>query len=484
MLDLTKKRQVLWDMELAETANNIALKMHEPIRKGSVLECDAPWEGEHSGYGKIVFDGEKYRYYYRGYGANDGVWRSEHGDHGVWCVAYSYDGKHFEKPRIGLYEYNGSFDNNIVMMIEDTVIDNFSIMLDENPDCPPDAKYKAITGYRHNNENVKYLGCYKSADGILFEFLGDIPVKGRFDSMNILFYDKDIKKYRLYMRDYHPLDEENSIEYEHEKHVRDIRLCLSDDFINWTEPQLLDYGEDDKLELQLYTNNIMKYHRADIFLGLPTRYIDRSPDAVNYRYLPDIRGFRDHIIEKHGRCGTAMTETMLMISRDGYRFKRTREAFFTSGIENGENWVYGDGYFTYGMIETESDFEGEPNELSLYVGRGFRARPISFERYTLRMDGFFSWRAEFEEGEIITKPFTVDASGLSVNFASSALGYLQIEVLDANGNNIEGYDSGRLFGNSIDRPCDFEKPLSGLAGKEIKLRIKMKDCDFYSFIFE
>ena len=480
-LELKDKRQVLWDMELAERLRGVRLNMHALTRKGAVLECDAPWEGEHSGYGKIIYDGEKYRLYYRGCGGNEGVWKNETGDHGVWCVAYSYDGKHFEKPNLGIYDYNGSRDNNIVMMNDEKYIDNFAILLDENPDCSADARYKALMGYRI--DNTKKLIYFKSADGLHFEQERILDVPGRFDSMNIAFYDEAIGQYRLYLRDYHSLDETNKIEYEKEKHVRDVRLSLSHDFIHWSEPELLVYS--DPLEIQYYTNNVMKYHNSDVYLGLPTRYIDRAPDEVNYRHLPDVGGFRPLLLQQYGgRGGTAITETMLMVSRDGYRFNRSREAFFTPGIENGENWVYGDGYFAYGMIETASDFRGEPNELSLYVGSGYRARPVSFERYTIRMDGFYSWRADFEEGEVITKPFTFTGDSLSLNFATSALGYLQIALLDEDGRDIEGYDSGRLFGNSVSRPCDFEKSLSALCGKTVRMRLTMKDCDFYSFAFQ
>jgi hypothetical protein len=54
--------------------------------------------------------------YYRGAGANDGVWETQNGNHGVICVAYSDDGKTFYRPNLGLFEYNGSKDNNIIIV--------------------------------------------------------------------------------------------------------------------------------------------------------------------------------------------------------------------------------------------------------------------------------------------------------------------------------------------------------------------------------
>lgn len=166
-----------------------------------------------------------------------------------------------------------------------------------------------------------------------------------------------------------------------------------------------------------------------------------------------------------------------------YASKLIKKLISERGVENGDNWVYGDGYFVYGMIQTESDFKGEPNELSLYVGHGYRARPVTFERYTMRLDGFFSWRSDFNGGEAVTKPLIFNGNSLEVNFSTSALGFLRIELLDELGNAIEGYDSGRLFGNSVCRPCEFERPLSDLSGKAIRLKLTMRDCDLYSFKF-
>lgn len=481
------KRTLLWDMSLAEKAEGVRINMHKPVRKNIVLKCDAPWEGEHCGYGQIMHDGEKYRLYYRGSGANAGIWNMEDGTHSTLCVAYSTDGKTFEKPDLGIYEYRGSKHNNIVFMLgEKAYFDNFAIFIDKNPNCPKDEKYKAVSSYRAEKKPETYcLLVYKSADGLHWQKAGDIlKGKGAFDSMNIAFFNEKLGKYCLYFRGYHPLNTDYKIEYEGESHVRDIRVTYSDDFVNWTEPRFLDYKED-KTEFQLYTNGMMKYYRADMYVGIATRYIDRSTiDSVNYNYLPDLHGYRKVMKERNDRGAIAMTDALVMFSKDGVSFNRSREAFMTPGIENGENWVYGDCYIVHGMIETESDFYGEPDEISLYTGKGYRSRPVTFERYTLRLDGFFSFRADYEDGEVITKPITVEGEKLFVNFATSALGYLKIELLDENGNSIDGYSSQRLFGDSVSRPVDFEKPLSELLGKTVKMRITMKDADFYSFCFK
>ena len=175
---------------------------------------------------------------------------------------------------------------------------------------------------------------------------------------------------------------------------------------------------------------------------------------------------------------------MLMVSRDGLHFNRSNEPFLPNLIENQQNWIYGDCFMSYGMLETEADFPGEPKEISMYCGEGYKLIPTEFRRYTIRMDGFLSWHADYEGGTVLTKPVAFTGDSLKINFATSAVGYLKIAVCDLDGNELEGYHSGELFGNSIARPVDFDKPLQDLNGKEVRLKFTFSSCDLYSFVFE
>lgn len=56
-------------------------------------------------------------------------------------------------------------------------------------------------------------------------------------------------------------------------------------------------------------------------------------------------------------------------------------------------------------------------------------------------------------------------------------------VQDEDGYAIEGYDSGRMFGDSVSRPVDFDAPVCALSGKTVRMEITMKDADLYSFVF-
>ena len=53
-----------------------------------------------------------------------------------------------------------------------------------------------------------------------------------------------------------------------------------------------------------------------------------------------------------------------------------------------DNWLYGDGYQNWGLIETASDDPLAPPELSIYVIENNWKGPTRLRRHTLRIDGF------------------------------------------------------------------------------------------------
>ena len=72
---------------------------------------------------------------------------------------------------------------------------------------------------------------------------------------------------------------------------------------------------------------------------------------------------------------------------------------------------------------------------------------------------------------------------LAVNFATSSAGSLRVSLCDENGDVIPGYESNILFGDKVDRPVRFNKPISALAGKAVRVKFDMKDAHLYSFAF-
>ena len=101
------------------------------------------------------------------------------------------------------------------------------------------------------------------------------------------------------------------------------------------------------------------------------------------------------------RYGTALTDGLFMSSRDGKVFHRWGEAFIRPGLRYTDNWVYGDNYQNWGLIETESDLPGAPDEISIYATEHYwRGAYTNLRRFILRVDGFVSVKAPAKGGRI------------------------------------------------------------------------------------
>ena len=483
MSEKLNRRILCWDTDLIEESENIVIHKHKPEKRNIALLCDDEWEGVYNGYAGVIKVDGVYRMYYRAclgkaY-VNEGYNEPELT---CICVAESFDGIEFRKKNVGLYEFNGSKYNNIVFKRENK-LDNFSVFYDENPTCPDDCKFKALAKYYGNG--YASLEYYASADGYSFRSMGMLDIKGTFDTYNVLFWDKKTEQYFLYYRNFHTADGKATVfdEALDQINIRDISLATSKDFVNWTDYGKIQYAEGQP-DLQMYTNNIMRYYRSDdMFIGFPTRYANHagSEDSIYDMPLGDYRRLAS---EKYGRSSTAVTDLAIMTSRDGFNFNRRDEAFLTPGIENRYNWWYGDCYMSYALIETPADEWSGPNELSLYVNDCYKNKRVNFRRYAIRIDGFFSWYSDFKGGKVLTKPLLCEGNRLSLNFATAALSSVTVTVCDEDGTPIEGYASKVLFGDSLDRTVGFDKPLSDLQGKKIRLLFSLQDAELYSFAFE
>ena len=90
-----------------------------------------------------------------------------------------------------------------------------------------------------------------------------------------------------------------------------------------------------------------------------------------------------------------------------------------------------------------------------------------------------------KEEVLVTKPLTFTGSKLHLNFASSAFGYLYVEVLDEDGKPISER-SFEIFGDTIDREIFFPdgSDFAAFAGKPVRLRFTMRDAKLYSMQFQ
>jgi hypothetical protein len=478
-IDIGSRRELFVDGHLIDRLEGAQRRLHSPVPREIAIVHGAPWEGAGSGYHTVIRDGEWLRLYYRGSALGVTSGKLNLGRE-VICCAESRDGIHFSKPILGQFDYNGSKENNIVW--DGVGVHNFAPFLDTSPDCPPESRFKALAGTAQEGG----LFAFQSADGLHWSMLRPEPVvtKGAFDSQNLAFWDPSSKKYRAYFRTF--TQGVTTGEVWKPAGFRAIRTASSRDFLTWGDEADLTY-EDSPAE-HLYTNQIAPYPRAPhLLIGFPTRYVERGwSDSM--RALPQLEQ-RENRSAAHLRYGTALTEGLLMASRDGIHFERWNEAFLRPGPERPETWLYGHQYIACNAVETASSLPGAANELSLFATEGsWTGNGNALRRYSLRLDGFVSVNGPWKGGELLTKPLKFDGDRLVINFASSAAGSIRVEIQSADGAPIPGYsldDSPETFGDSVERTVTWKSgnDVGKLAGTPIRLRFVLQDADLYAFQF-
>ena len=478
VVNIGTRRELFVDDQLILKRKNLEFRMHPPICRETVMFYDQPWEGSGSDFQTVFKDGAIFRMYYMAARLtnSDGT---KFGGHPVYaCYAESKDGIYWSKPDLGLFEFNGSTRNNIVWATPD--LDNFTPFIDSKPDCRPDEKYKALSSGKGG------LFAFKSSDGIHWSRFSDQPIitKGQFDTQNNAFWDGLRNCYWCYFRNFHEKQMTNTNDLE--TGIRDIRVSTSKDFINWTEPEMIRFV--DSPDVALYTNQVVPYFRAPhLFLGFPTQYVVRNFSATAMRALPDPE-HRQIRMKIHPRYGQAITDGLFMSSHDGKTFRRWEEVFIPAGIQRKNNWVYGDGYQSLGLIETSAEDPTAPNEISFYAGEGEWKDEASLRRYTIRLDGFVSLKAGTETGELVTKTVTFSGNVLSLNFSTSVAGFVLVELQDDSGITIPGYSSAdcdELFGDDPDRMVTWKDhpDVSALTGKRVRVHLVMREADLYAMKF-
>ena len=465
--------------EQALPSHGATLQLHRPVPREVVFRTDAPWEGNACSYASIVPVGTGYRLYYHGLHYRDGGPATETlPDHaGVLCCIESDDGLTWRRPELGLCEFEGSRANNIVMdaaTVAEPPCDpvHTAVLRDENPACPPEAKYKIVSVDWKRNA----LLVLQSPDGLRFTLADTEPAvtEGAFDSQNLLFWDPVLQLYREYHRGFNGGN-------------RDIMTATSPDPLRFPAPQWLQYtGAPTE---QLYTNQITPYYRAPhILMGFPARYQEREWSEPLYALpgLPERLSRARHA----ERYGSTLTDTVFMTSRDGLSFHRWPEAFVRPGPRTRGSWVYGDLYMVWGMIETPSALEDAPPEISLYATDGYwEGTETGIRRYSLRVDGFVSAHAPLSGGQLLTKPLIFEGGNLVLNLETSAAGGVRVGLLDENGQAIKGYgleDCPEIMGDTLRHTVRWRTQggdVRALSGKPVRLQFVLRDADLYSFQF-
>ena len=447
VIDIGSRLELFVDDYLIDRLDGAELRLHHPVTREKVMTFgDKPCEGPGSGYVTVFRDGDLCRMYYRG-GSYSAKGETVHEN---ICYAESKDGIAWIRPVLGLFECNGSKQNNIVW--QGIGSHNFSPFKDPNPDCRPGEEYKAVG----NTDYDAGLSAFKSSDGIHWSMLQDEPVimHGTFDSHNVAFWDGVRREYVCYSRIM--------------LKKRTIQRCVSKDFIHWTRPELIRYGKDTPEE-EMYTNGVQPYPRAPhIFVGFPNRFMPARKR-----------------VSAHPADG--VSGGLFMSSRDGFHWSRWAEEFIRPGLHK-DRWVDRVNMQALGMLFGKSGMTDGIDEIQIYTVEGSKSENAGLRRYTLRVDGFVSVYARMTGGEMVTNPLVFKGKELVMNFATSTAGSIRVEIQGEDGTPLDGYSlesCPEIYGDAIEEVVAWEggSDVGKLAGKPVRLRFELKDADLYSVRF-
>ena len=260
------RRELFADRLLIEKMEGASLRMHAPQPAGVALKFDQPWEGRFSAYITVIHDepAAKFRMYYRG---NTGFADGTSGE--CTCYAESEDGIRWARPKLGLYEINGSKDNNVMLTNMPPFTHNFAPFLDRRPGVPADERYEAFAGL---GGKFGGLCAFVSGDGIHWQKMQDASVitKGAFDLQNISFWSEAEQCYAAYFRIFTGggTDEKTWKPIG----VRWVSRATSKDFIHWSDATPM--TSDQPLFDHIYISQTQPYFRAQhLYVATAARFM-------------------------------------------------------------------------------------------------------------------------------------------------------------------------------------------------------------------
>jgi len=391
------------------------------------------------------------------------MWYYASGKGMTWTAyARSSDGLNWEKPELGLIEIDGSQANNVVFCPPGWLpLGLAGVIKDPRTDIKENERYKLMTAARNAATGEKTYLLAVSPDGLRWTLQGAFtPPPPCKPDRACFVWDSFRQVYALYNRaKFAPseLTERGDSAY----WGRAIALCTSEDFKNWSEPELVMHADsDDPDGTEIYGSATFPYEGQ--WVSLPQ--IHRSLPHLAYI----------DIAIAHSRDGQNWRrEKELVLPRGGIgEWDRFNQCASTRPVCIGDElWVYYSGrLYRHGEYHRYTELKDTGPH---HIGIGLA---------TLRLDGWCSLQAGFDGGEVVTKPIILPAGDLFIN-AKSDWGEVVVEVLETNGNIINKVKSMPVIGDSVRLKVQWQEDnsLEHLVGKSVKLRFIIKNALLYSW---
>ena len=445
-----RKQLFLDDGFLVERVEGVRYVMHQPFRhpQNPLMVPEAPRELQVQLYGSVLRDEEDqvHKMWYTArvhkYGKDSAVQVG---------YAVSEDGLQWSRPALGLVDWEGSTENNL--MLDPGPGGSGGVCVLKTP-WDPDAARRYRMMYKTIEEGGGLQVAF-SADGIHWTPHSGTVLPGVFDTFNVALWDDCSEKYIAYVR----------INQRPRKRYRSVGRIESEDFIHWSIPTMvLSPDGDDPEDADLYTSGAFKYHEAEgVYFMMPSLFdwrrgqlwvqLATSRDNVNWRRA----GHREPFIPL-GPPGS---------------FESNQVAVGVPPvIKNDQIHIYYHG-------TDQLHWSGMGRDIPTTSGIGVAC---------LRLDGFISIDAgeRPEGGMVTTVPIQFRGSHLEIN-ADATWGEVRVEVLDDAGAVIERFgqsDCAPVIGDSVRHRVRWARgDLSSLANATVKLRFYIRGARLYAFQF-
>jgi hypothetical protein len=478
--DIGHTRQLFLDDLLVERMEGLSRRLNPAYQpEENLIAQDKPWETVRATlYNSVLEYGGAYHMWYCAYGG--ATPDSEEIGPRLECYAVSTDGIRWEKPALGLVEFQGSKANNIVRVysIGQVFVDPF----DDARRRFKSIQYQAprpYAGWAPGAEvkgNAIYLAY--SPDGRHWDLEREPVLPFYSGAPSSTVWDERLGKWVVYVRvnpPGHATDPWKS-------HLAYGRVEVGRDALARPYPFTADpakkrnqfgsFGgptnefpvvlEADQADPdhQVYTMNAVRYPGTDFYLAFPGFWYPNTSDKDDVQFA---------------------------FSRDGIHWQRPlREPVIRLGRP---------GSGTQGYVCAAEGFVRRGDEIWLYYG-GLPERHLSpnvnwesvTARAIFRLDGFVSLDADQRGGRFLTRPFRFQGHFLELNVDTSAGGVARVAMQDAGGRAIPGYsleECHPMNGNSVRMRASWlgRTDVGQLEGSVVRLAVTLRGARLYAFQF-
>ncbi len=454
-IDVAGKLQLFIDTAFFETSENIVLHVNPPVKTGeTTLAPDKPWESASLNWFSVMEDDGKYRMWYECYDVEG--WPTT--DDTSFCYAESTDGIHWGKPSLGLCEYQGSQDTNILFRQigpEGAKSRVHGTGIFKDPAASKETRYKAVSQGMFEGYDPPYrVAGMVSPDGLHWTRLSK-PICNVFaDSQYSGWRDEAAGEYVLMGRV--------------SGNGRAIGRTASPAFENFPLLSLVFQADVETFsDTDLYNPSALPYPHADrVYFMFPSLY-HHATDTLDIH---------------------------LAVSRDGVHWSWPEAGTPFVALGSAGAFDSGSLYMGQGMIRSGNElwmyYSGSPlkhNEAELDALVKPENRRL-YSRVVCPLDRFVSADAGEVEGTFVTPPLKFQGATLEVNIKTGATGEARVGLEDASGQQVPGHsieDCVPIIGDAIAKTVIWTggADLSACSNAPVRLVVKMKNASLYAFQF-